>query len=746
MNNTLSLKDIANEPTWTLEDVDNPALYHNREMTWLSFNERVLSNAFDVDIPLFERVKFLAIVGSNLDEFYMKRIGGLYQQVFAGIRQPSVDGLQPMEQIVLAQQYVSRIEAQQRESLDLIKQDLLQENIQILSYQQLNNDQKTALGEYFYNEIYPLITPQAIDPAHPFPFVSNLSINLLISVKLSEASHHSITRIKIPTSHDVPRFIKVKDTDNKDKFTFVTLEDLIRNNLDSLLPGMEITDCTIFRVTRNAITEHSEEQAEDLLELIEAELRERKFAPIVRLQIEENASDEHRDMLVKFLGVDAGNDVTLTHSLLGTRDLMELVSLPKPHLRNENHKPIDHPQLVNHDNIFQAIREHNTVLLHHPYQSFATSVERFLKESSEDERVLAIKMTLYRTSSDSKIIHHLITAAQNGKQVAVVMEIKATFDESANIRWAQRLERAGIHVTYGIVGLKTHCKVIHVIRRESQGLVRYAHLGTGNYHAGTARLYTDLGILTYDQEIGTDLTELFNYLTTGYTPKRHYLQIVPAPKLLKSTLLKLIEKARLSCEAGGSAKITIKVNALEDKDIVKGMYLASHAGVKIKLFVRDTCRIRPGIAGLSENISVRSITGRFLEHSRIFWFDIDGESEIYISSADLMKRNLESRVEVMVPILAPALQEDIRAIFKLLFKDNVGAWKMLADGSYCKVEPQALPETEKTAVVDNENDTEQKSNTQKRISAQEKTIRYHSKAYKASQKLKVRKTQSLTTS
>lgn len=680
---------ITQQDVWSINDLNNPALYLNREFTWLNFCERVLSMAADDNTPLLERVKFLAIVGSNLDEFFMKRIGGLYQQNFAGISSLSMDGLTPMEQILTSVQYVNEIQQKHRLIYRQLQPLLGEHGIHIVAYKDLDTMQQAQAREYFIDHIYPLVTPQAIDPAHPFPFVSNLSMNLLISVRVPGEDDVTITRIKVPISQGIKRFININalhgNSANSGNITYVPLEEILRENLDILLPGMEIIDTTLFRVTRNAITEKSEEQAEDLLELIESELRERRFAPIVRLQIEDTVSDIHKAMLIKFLGVDAQHDVFYANDLFGSKNLMELMAIDRPELKDHKHMPIDNVQLHQHNNIFAAIQQHGSILLHHPYDAFGTSVERLLKEASRDPRVQAIKMTLYRTSDDSMIIHHLIEAAQNGKQVAVVMEIKATFDESANIRWAQHLEQSGIHVTYGIVGLKTHCKLIHVVRREGDKLVRYNHIGTGNYHSDTARLYTDMGLLTNDPEVGADLTELFNYLTTGFNPKREYHRISPAPKHLKPEVLAWIEKAIHAAQQDKHAEITLKTNALEDGDVTAALYRASMAGVTVNLLVRDTCRIRPGLAGLSDNIRVRSVVGRFLEHSRIYQFEVDEAHKVYIGSADLMKRNLESRVEVMIPVEAPELKTRLREILQQYWQDNQGAWEMNSDGSFRKI-------------------------------------------------------------
>jgi len=659
-------------------DLNSPELYLNRELTWLEFNKRVLSEAMDIRTPLLARVFFFSVVGSNLDEFYMKRIGGLKQQVGAGVKTLSVDGRLPAEQIEECAVSVNEILKEQRQLGVELQEELSKEGIFIERYENLNKEQRAWLDDFFVNRVYPLLTPQGMDPAHPFPFISNLSINLLVSVRYPGNEHAYRNRIKIPVSEDTPRFVKVGD-----ESIYVLLEDIVKNNLEMLLPGMEIDSAEIFRVTRNAITERGYDQANDLLHMIESALRERRFAEIVRLEVEAGMNPIHKGMLAAELGIDEDKDVFEVQGLVGKVDMMEIAKIDRADLHYDAHQPIDNPELMEDDpNIFHVLREKKEVLLQHPYESFDTSVERFLKEASQDPKVLAIKMTLYRTAARSRIIDYLIEASQNGKQVAEVVELKARFDEASNIKWAGYLEQAGIHVTYGVVGLKTHAKVIFVVRKDYDGLRRYAHIGTGNYHSGTARGYCDLGILTCDTEIVADLTELFNYLTTGYTPIRQYKKLLPSPKILKKALLSKIHREITNKENGGEGLIQLKTNALEDRDITEALYRASQAGVKVDLIVRDTCRLRPGIQGLSENVRVVSIVGRFLEHSRIFYFKNNGEEEYYIASADLMTRNLESRVEVCAPVESPKMQGQLREILDLQLENRRNAWDMQSDGSY----------------------------------------------------------------
>ncbi len=662
-------------------DLQDPQYYLNREFSWLEFNRRVLSEAENESNPLLERVKFLAIVNSNLDEFFMKRIGGLKQQVGAGLQQLSIDGRTPEQQIEQSYQIVSELEERIRQIYAQLIELLAREDIHICRYTDLDVEEQAQLREHYYENIFPLVTPQSVDPAHPFPFISNLSLNLLVTLSYPETEEHLLARVKVPpASSGIPRFIRLTDSSK-----YVLLEDLMSNNLDLLFPRMKVLACEYFRVVRNINVGGSREKADDLLQSIESEVRSRKFATVVRLTVNQDMDPVHQGMLGAELGLDGDKDTfSGGGDMLAMRDLWEIVGLNRSDLHDQPHRPIDHVKLRIAQNIFYAIRDAGSLFLNHPYESFATSVSRFLKEASQDPKVHAIKMTLYRTSEDSQLVDYLRSAAQHGTQVAVVVELQARFDEAANIRWASRLEEAGIHVTYGVIGLKTHCKVILVVRKDYAGLRRYVHLGTGNYHAGTARLYSDVGILTSDENIGRDATELFNFLTTGFTPKRNYLKLLPAPKLLKSALIAKIQREIKHHKNKSQGLIRFKCNALEDKDICRELYLASQSGVKIELIIRDTCRIRPGIKGLSENISVISVVGRFLEHSRIFYFRNGGEEEFYIGSADLMTRNLEHRVEVVTPIELDVHKEECRTILNACLNDPISAWDMQDDGSYIK--------------------------------------------------------------
>jgi polyphosphate kinase len=663
-------------------DLTKSAYYLNRELTWLRFQFRVLNEAEDERTPLLERVRYLAIIGKNLDEFFMKRIGGLMQQVGAGIQARTVDGRSASEQLNDCRDLVHVLEDCKRDALANVLSLLPEHGIRLTGFDDLDEDDQVWLREYYFDNIYPLVTPQAIDPAHPFPFISNLSLNLLVSLHHSGATLAALARVKVPIGPGTPRYLRVRETD-----TFVSLENVMAANLDLLFPGMEIDSCSFFRVTRNANTEQDEEHADDLMAMIESELRDRKFAPIVRLEVDARMAAEQKGLLAATLGLDEVVDVFEIETTMGMSDLFEIANLPQPDLRFPQHHPVDHPELRTNRNIFHIIRDVGPLLLHHPYQSFSSSVERLLREAAADSKVRAIKMCLYRTSADTRAIEYLMEAARNGKQVAVVVELKARFDEAANIRWASRMEEAGIHVTYGVVGLKTHCKIIQVVRQDFDGLRRYSHIGTGNYHAGTARVYVDVGLLTCDPGIGADLTELLNYLTTGYKPKRNYGSLLPSPKLAKPGLLARIQRESEQVASGGEGLIQMKMNALEDPDITRALYEASAAGVHIDLIVRDTCSLRPGIPGLSDNITVISIVGRFLEHSRLFYFRNGGQEEYFIGSADAMSRNLHSRVEVLAPIAVPKLQRDLRRMLDFQLNDQRCTWEMRADGSYVQRQP-----------------------------------------------------------
>ena len=658
-------------------DLAATELYLNRELTYLNFCWRVLQEAADERTPLLERLKFISIIASNIDEFFQKRIGGLKQQVGAQVHRVSADGRTPQQQLVDCLSAIVELERRKAGICERVLGELRTHGVVHTTFKALDPAQQHVVREHYVKNIFPLVTPQAMDPAHPFPFVSNLSLNLMVTLHYPGDPEPLLARVKVPVGAGIPRFVRIGTSK-----TFVDLADVMANNLDMLFPGMEIESTSLFRVTRNAVTEHEEEEAEDLLELIEIELRERKFAPVVRLQVDRNMSPVLRGRLAAELGLDESSDVFEAIGMLGQRDLMEIATLDIPELHDANHAPTLPVELISDGNIFHLIRDAKSLLVHHPYESFQQSVERFLREASEDPKVRAIKMTLYRTSRDSEVIKALVRAARNGKQVAVVLELKARFDEEANIKWATRMERAGIHVTYGVVGLKTHCKVILVVRQDYDGLRRYAHLSTGNYHAGTARMYTDFSLFTCDDAIGRDLTELFNYLTTGYKPRRKYSRLLVAPKILKTALLEKIEREIAHQKSDGNGLLQWKLNALEDIDIVRALYRASQQGVQIDLIVRDTCRLRPGLKGISDTIRVQSTVGRFLEHARMYYFHNGGKPEYYLGSADAMQRNLERRVEVLFPIDDARLQAELRTFLDTQLSDQRGAWDMQSDGSY----------------------------------------------------------------
>ncbi|MBX3154407.1 MAG: polyphosphate kinase 1 [Deltaproteobacteria bacterium] len=658
-------------------DLSTPELYLNRELTYLNFCWRVLHEGEDDRLPLLERMKFIAIVSSNIDEFFQKRIGGLKQQVGAQLHTVTPDGRSPQQQIVDCLELINALEKKKIQILDKVVADLRAVGVWLAPFKELDPKEQTWVREHYLRNIFPLVTPQAMDPAHPFPFVSNLSLNLLVSLRYENDSESLLARVKVPIGGGTARWIRVGQSR-----TFVDLMDVMANNLDLLFPGMQIEACSMFRVTRNAITERDEEEADDLLEMIEIEMRERKFAPVVRLQVDRTMPALMRGRIAAELGLDEFADVFESEGMFGQRDLMELSGLDIPELRDTPHAPSLPVDFLTDGSIFHAIRDVKHMLVHHPYESFQQSVERFLREAADDPKVRAIKMTLYRTSKDSEVIKHLMRAARNNKQVAVVLELKARFDEEANIKWASRMERSGIHVTYGVVGLKTHTKVTLVVRNDFDGLRRYAHVATGNYHAGTARLYTDLGLFTCDDAIGRDLTELFNYLTTGYKPRRKYTKLLVAPKMLKQALLEKIEREIAIQGGGGRGHIQWKLNALEDVDITRALYRASQRGVTIDLIVRDTCRLRPGLPNVSSTIKVVSVLGRFLEHARIYYFHNNGRPEYYIGSADAMQRNLEQRVEVLVPVEDARLQAELRHTLDTQLSDQRGAWDMNSDGSY----------------------------------------------------------------
>jgi polyphosphate kinase len=669
-------------------DIHQPKYYLNRELSWLKFNWRVLNEAQDPRTALLDKVKFLAIVSSNIDEFCMKRIGGLRLQMDAGVTKLTVDGRTPHQQIALCAQEMNAL-GQSKETLYQKTLAALEDSkIYIRAYDTLSQDEQNIMRDYYIANVHPLLTPQAIDISHPFPFVSNLSLNLFVTLKKPEKRKITQARIKVPIGAGMPRFIPLPPGNGHTRTDFIRLEDIMANNLDLLFPKMEIVTCDVFRVTRNANTLADHSDAADLVEMIKAHLLRRKFAPVVRLQFSATMKPKQQKTLLANLGIDATHTICTRSSLVGMADLMELAALNRPELHGIPHKSAHNAALQPHTDIFTQISQHTSILLQHPYERFDTSVERFAKEASLDPHVKAIKMTIYRTSTNTGIINHLIEAAKNGKQVAVVVELTASFDEKANIEWARQLEQAGIHVSYGIYGLKTHCKMIMVVRKERGKLRRYAHVGTGNYHARNAKIYSDFGLLTCDSDLTSDLSELFNYLTTGCAPLRNYDQLLTAPLYIKTTLLHKISREADNARQGKPAHIRLKTNALEDPDITAALYEASQVGVNIDLIVRDICRLHPGLKGISETINIVSIVGQFLEHGRIYHFHNNGDDEYYIGSADLMTRNLERRVEILVPVKDKQSTEKLSWVLHSQITDQRNGWDMDVDGNYTQRVPQ----------------------------------------------------------
>jgi polyphosphate kinase len=660
----------------------------------LAFQERVFEEARDKLNPLLERVKFLAIVGSNLDEFFMVRVGGLKMQHDAGVKYLSIDGKTPAEQLAAIRKMAYKLLMDIREHYnDEIFPELSEAGIHILQYDKLTKKQKENVDSYFHEVVFPVLTPLAFDPGHPFPHISNLSLNLAILIKDKEGDKH-FARVKIPPS--LPRLVPIKRSSGsvrKDGTVphdhyFVWLEQLVAVHLSSLFPGMEVIEAHPFRVTRNADVAIQELEAADLLEVMEESVQRRRFGDVVKLSVKKNMPDKILDILIKNLNVDK-NDIYVLDDPLGLSSLMELHKIERFDLKDEPFIPRV-PEILRSDgqesDIFSAIRQ-GDILLHHPYDSF-TPVVNFLRTAARDPAVLAIKQTLYRVGEDSPVVNALLKAQRDyGKQVAVLVELKARFDEASNIGWARMLENEGVHVTYGILGMKTHSKVTLVVRKEGDHIRRYVHLGTGNYHHVTAKLYEDIGLFTCDDDIGADATELFNFLT-GYSAQSEYRKLLVSPISLRRKLEELIEREMEHHAAGRPAHLIFKVNALVDKPLTKLLYKASQAGVKIDLIVRSMCSLRPGLEGLSENIRVISVLGRFLEHSRIYYFHNAGEEEIYMGSADLMPRNLNNRVEVVFPVTDSNLIQYIRkGILGIYLSDNMKARVMQSDGTYKRPTP-----------------------------------------------------------
>ncbi|MDQ2739673.1 MAG: RNA degradosome polyphosphate kinase [Actinomycetota bacterium] len=666
----------SSEPAVVHEDVSLPAdRFYNRELSWLDFNERVLALAEDTDQPLLERAKFLAIFASNLDEFYMVRVAGLMRRRDMGLALASVDGLTQSEQLALISARTQElVERQGRCFADDVMPALAEAGIRIVRWNSIEDEDRTRLAEYFTEQVFPVLTPLAVDPAHPFPYISGLSLNMAIIVRDPETGAERFARVKVP--NNVDRFIRVR----RGVLDFLPIEDLLAAHLAELFPGMEVLERQIFRVTRNADLDVEEDRDEDLLQALERELARRRFGPPVRLEITDTTSERILDLLISELDVDPSDAVEVP-GLLDLSSLWQLHGLDRPTLKDPPFVPATNPAFVEGEkpkSVFARLRE-GDVLLHHPYQSFATTVQRFIEQAAADPNVLAIKQTLYRTSGDSPIVDALISAAAAGKQVVALVEIKARFDEQANITWAKALERAGVHVVYGLVGLKTHCKTALVIRQEGNTLRRYCHIGTGNYNPKTARIYEDLGLLSADPDLGADLTDLFNVLT-GYSRQTEYRNLLVAPHSIRTGIVDRIEREIDHLRAGKGGVVRLKMNSIVDEGVIDALYRASNAGVKIDLTVRGICALRAGIPGLSENITVRSIVGRFLEHSRIFYFGGGGQEEYWIGSADMMHRNLDRRVEALVQITDKSATDKMAALLAAIARPDTRCWLLGPDG------------------------------------------------------------------
>jgi len=672
--------DTADPGRETAVDLSDPELYLNRELSELAFQRRVLREAEDERNPPLERAKFLAILTTNLDEFFMKRVGGLEQQMAAGVIERTPDGMTPAEQWAAAFETAGPMFQRQDDCWrEAVRPALAEAGIEVADVGALTDDERVALRERFEESVLPTLTPLTFDPAHPFPFISNLSLSMAVLTRRPGDDEPTFSRIKIPENR--PRFLSVDDE------RFVPVEAVVADNLDLLFPDVEVVEHAMFRVTRNAEVRRNEEVAEDLIEAIEGVLRERRFATVVRLEVAADMGDRAREVLVEQLELEP-EEVVERDGLLDHDDLFELVELDRPDLKLDPWTPQPHPRLVDAEtdaDLFAEIRRRD-ILAHHPYHSFEGTVQRFLQAAAHDPDVLAIKAAIYRTADDSQVIEALIDAAKNGKQVAVMVELKARFDEKNNLRWVRRLEEEGIHVAYGTIGLKTHTKTSLVVRQEADGVRQYAHVGTGNYHSETAKTYEDLGVLTADPAIGQDLVKLFNFFT-GHAMHEDYRKLLVAPENMRERFTDLIRREADHARAGEGGRIAAKVNRLEDPDIVAELYRASMAGVEIDLVVRDICRLRPGLEGVSETVTVRSIVGRFLEHSRVFYFRNAGDERFYIGSADWMERNLDNRVEAVTPVEDDGLRERLRAVLRLNLQDNRRAWEMDADGNYTRQRP-----------------------------------------------------------
>ena len=683
----------------------SPDRYINRELSWIAFNQRVLAQALDQRTPLLDQAKFSAIFSNNLDEFFMVRVASLKSQVEAGITTPSEDGKTPLEQLLtIRERLIPLLQQQQDHYRKQLRKQLLDHNVQLLDYSQLNKQQQQWVSDTFRHSVFPVLTPLAVDPAHPFPFVSNLSLNVAAVIHDPESGQRQFARVKVPQKN-LPRFVSIptelSESDPKPIHTAVPLEQVIAFNLDLLFPGMSVQGHYFFRVTRDADLELRDLEADDLMLALEQGLRKRRMGgEVVRLEVPNDMPEDVVEMLMNGLAVEE-EDLYRIDGPLGLDDLFGLMALPLPKLKDKQHSgqtPAVLARTQQHlidegaikpeefENIFSVMRQQD-ILLHHPYDLFSTTVEEFINQAADDPQVMGIKMTLYRTSKDSPIIAALIRAAENGKQVMALVELKARFDEDNNIQWARQLERSGVHVVYGVLGLKTHTKIVLVVRKEQEKLRSYVHIGTGNYNSKTSKLYTDLGLLSTRPELGQDLVELFNYLT-GFSKQQSFRRLLVAPVTLRKGMESLIRREIEHAREGRDGHIRAKMNSLVDPDIIALLYEAAAANVRVELIIRGMCSLYPGREGLSESISVVSIIGQFLEHSRIFWFGNGGSPEVYIGSADWMSRNLDRRVEAVTPVEDANLRGRLERLLELYLKDNRGAWDMQSDGSFIQRQPE----------------------------------------------------------
>lgn len=697
-------------PASTTLDLTDPQYYLNRELSWIEFNRRVLHQATDARTPLLERLRAMTVFSSNLDEFFMVRVATLKRRVGTDIR--SLDGQTPEAQLTAIAERLRPLVQQQHQHFERsLRRRLAAQGVVLLNYSTMSAKQRQYLEQYFIEQLFPVLTPLAVDPSHPFPYISNLSLNLAVIVRDRETGKEHFARVKVPSL--LPRLIALPEALHTRRrgrgvvWMGVLLEQVIAHNLAALFPGMEILDWSCFRVTRNADLEFEEEDADDLMQAVEQELRRRRVGAVaIRLEIEATAPPAIRSLLMRKLNLTE-TDVYDIEGLLSLGDLATLITLPLPQLKYPSWKPAipaalrrvnqqeaerlafasESEETTDREDIFSVLRQRD-LLVHHPYDSFGASVELFIQQAAIDPAVLAIKMTLYRTSVNSPVLQSLITAAEHGKQVAVLMELKARFDEANNILWARRLERAGIHVVYGLVGLKTHAKVALVVRQEGEDIRRYVHIGTGDYNPDTARYYTDVGLLSCREELGADLSQFFNVLT-GYARRTQYHRLIVSPLNLRERLIALIRREGEHSRNGHHARIVAKIGALVDPQLIKTLYEASQSGVQIDLLIQSTCCLRPGIRHISHNIRVLSLVGRYLEHSRIFYFHNAGDPETYIGSADWMPRNLDRRIEVLAPVEDPNLSKDLQEILGTILADNRYIWELRQDGRYIQRRPSA---------------------------------------------------------